>query len=173
MVKQATQPKFLIENRTGVNDADRSCRQGELGHVQRRRDRRRASVNAQTDRGNSGHPERAAHSQQALWPAVIFDGGFDLGFGPGPLANFQVPLAPSLIHCDEIFARQQKLHDGMQETFLFLSTLIPVREIEGAFVPQNAQRLSGAVEFEWLHLTKAAETPAITLQRTNQRSDIN
>src|SRR5690349_25025524 len=88
---------------------------------------------------------------------MIFDGGFDLGLGPRPLANFQVPLAPSLIHRNEIFARQQKLHDGMQKTFLFLSTLIPVREIEGAFVPQNAQRLPGAVEFEWLHLTKAAE----------------
>jgi hypothetical protein len=43
------------------------------------------------------------------------------------LANFQVPLAPSLIHRDEIFARQQKLHHGMQQTLLFLSALIQVR----------------------------------------------
>src|SRR4030095_13408786 len=80
---------------------------------------------------------------------------------------------PSLIHGNEIFARQQEIHDRIEQTLILPSFLVPVGEIKGALVPLDPRHLPGPVILYRFHLSVPASTPAITLEGTEKRAHID
>ena len=100
---------------------------------------------------------------------MIFCSRSDLCFSPRTLADFQVPVTPSLVHGDEIFTRQEKIHDRIKQTLLFPSFLVPVGEIKGAFAPQDPRDLPGPIIFDRFYFSMSANAPAIALERTDER----
>src|SRR5687767_6350465 len=96
-----------------------------------------------------------------------------LSFCPGTLANLQIPLAPSLIHRDEILSRQKKVHCGAEQALLFLARLVPVRKIKGALAQRDARRLPWSVTLNPFDLAQPANAPAIALEGSKEWPHIN
>src|SRR5262245_18123327 len=104
---------------------------------------------------------------------MIFRSRSDLRFGPRALANFQVPATPSLVHGNEIFAWQQKIHDRIKQTLLLPPLFVPVGEIKGALAPYDPRYLPEPVILDRFHLSMPTDTPTIALECTEKRSHVN
>ena len=98
MIQHVAKAEFLIDDGAAVRPADKGRGGGDLRQTGKRRYSSYGEIRPKTCDRDSGHPQRAAYSQQPLLSRVIFGRGLDLRLGPRPLADFQVKIAPALIH---------------------------------------------------------------------------
>src|SRR5207249_447354 len=100
--------------------------------------------------------------------AVVLAAYRDEGAAPQAPRDLQVPLAPAGIRHDEIFLRQQNIHQALEQDLFLRPRLVPVSQVEGARRPFDVGALLDRSEADMVIGLHRLDTPFEALPASQQ-----
>src|SRR6202158_5379480 len=91
---------------------------------------------------------------------------------PDAAVHLEVPLAPALVHQDEVLARGEDLHHAVEDRLLLERGLGPERGREGALPPRPGQGLDRTLGHRGLRRGETADPPLVALERAQERAEV-
>src|SRR5256884_9705552 len=113
----------------------------------------------------------ALDTEEPTLADVVLGGDNDPHPGPGTAVDLEIPVAPSLVHQDQVLAGGDALPEPVQDRLLLEAVLAPERQRERALAPRQRQHARSASPHR-LRGGKTADPPAISFDATEQRAQI-
>src|SRR5579884_3285846 len=121
----------------------------------------------------AGEAHRAAHPQQTLHAAMVLGADHDERAAPQAARDLEVPVAPAGIDDDEIFLRQQEIHEAAEQRLFLGRILAPIGKRERTRAPREARRLLGAEHRDMVGRLGRLQPPLEPLPAAQQRAEID